>query len=605
MLVRHIHAGPFEGLTKAELPGQLCVFAREVLRAEAAQPLGHYDVVHSHYWLSGQVGALARDRWGVPLVHSMHTMAKVKNAALADGRHPRAGRPDDRRGAGGRGRRHADRQHRPRGQAADRPVRRRPRPRRGRAPRRRPRRSSGRSTAAAARAGLGLPADAHGAAVRRPDPAAEGPRRAAARGRRAARRDARRCARGWSSRWSAAPPAPGWSTPSRWPSWPPSSASTTWCGSCRRWPRPSWPTGTPRPTLVASRRTTSRFGLVAVEAQATGTPVVAAAVGGLTTVVRDGAQRPAGRGPRPARLGRGAAPGARRRRPARRASPRAPLAQARSFGWERTAERTLDVYRARRRARCATTVAWHVGRDATADASARARARSPRSRGWSTTESADGVFTVALPGEKKLQTAVPPRRRRARARRARLRVPQPRREPRGRLPLAARAQPEDVRRGLRRRPASATSTSTRRLPLAAVTPEEIDRLLGSVLDYADESFNTILELGFASSIRKEWEWRISRGEPTRNLEAFRGWLESGDEPGTVGHADRDRRSATAAASRSRPRSGRAGGQAGLRARLAAGHGDADQGERAAGVRHRRRRLGEEDQPSTIVIGGTR
>ncbi len=86
--VRHVHAGPFEGLTKDELPGQLCVFAREVLRAEAGQPLGHYDVVHSHYWLSGQVGALARDRWGVPLVHSMHTMAKVKNDALADGDTP-------------------------------------------------------------------------------------------------------------------------------------------------------------------------------------------------------------------------------------------------------------------------------------------------------------------------------------------------------------------------------------------------------------------------------------------------------------------------------------------------------------------------------------
>lgn len=86
--VRHIHAGPFEGLTKGELPGQLCVFAREVLRAEAAQPVGHYDAVHSHYWLSGQVGALARDRWGVPLVHTMHTMAKVKNDALAIGDTP-------------------------------------------------------------------------------------------------------------------------------------------------------------------------------------------------------------------------------------------------------------------------------------------------------------------------------------------------------------------------------------------------------------------------------------------------------------------------------------------------------------------------------------
>jgi D-inositol-3-phosphate glycosyltransferase len=86
--VHNIHAGPFEGLTKGELPGQLCVFAREVLRTEASLPLGHYDVVHSHYWLSGQVGALARDRWGVPLVHSMHTMAKVKNDAMALGDTP-------------------------------------------------------------------------------------------------------------------------------------------------------------------------------------------------------------------------------------------------------------------------------------------------------------------------------------------------------------------------------------------------------------------------------------------------------------------------------------------------------------------------------------
>jgi D-inositol-3-phosphate glycosyltransferase len=86
--VRNIHAGPFEGLGKVELPGQLCTFAREVLRTEAGLPLGHYDMVHTHYWLSGQVGALARDRWGVPLVHTMHTMAKVKNEALAVGDTP-------------------------------------------------------------------------------------------------------------------------------------------------------------------------------------------------------------------------------------------------------------------------------------------------------------------------------------------------------------------------------------------------------------------------------------------------------------------------------------------------------------------------------------
>ncbi|OYP16259.1 YbjN domain-containing protein [Streptomyces sp. FBKL.4005] len=61
---------------------------------------------------------------------------------------------------------------------------------------------------------------------------------------------------------------------------------------------------------------------------------------------------------------------------------------------------------------------------------------------------------------------------------------------------------------------------TARLPLASVTPDEIDRLLGQVLEAADGAFNTLLELGFASSIRKEYAWRVARGESTRNLEAF-------------------------------------------------------------------------------------
>jgi hypothetical protein len=64
-----------------------------------------------------------------------------------------------------------------------------------------------------------------------------------------------------------------------------------------------------------------------------------------------------------------------------------------------------------------------------------------------------------------------------------------------------------------------------RLPLSTVTPDDLDQVLGTVLSVADSSFNTLLELGFASSIRKEWAWRISRGESTKNLEAFRGWLE--------------------------------------------------------------------------------
>ncbi|MBV8929475.1 MAG: D-inositol-3-phosphate glycosyltransferase, partial [Mycobacteriaceae bacterium] len=88
VLVRNVVAGPFEGLDKYDLPTQLCAFAAGVLRAEAAHAPGYYDIVHSHYWLSGQVGWLARDRWAVPLVHTAHTLAGVKNAALADGDSP-------------------------------------------------------------------------------------------------------------------------------------------------------------------------------------------------------------------------------------------------------------------------------------------------------------------------------------------------------------------------------------------------------------------------------------------------------------------------------------------------------------------------------------
>lgn len=88
VLVRNVVAGPFEGLDKHDLPTQLCPFTAEVLRQEARQLPGYYDLVHSHYWLSGQVGWLTRDRWRVPLVHTAHTLAAVKNAALAEGDAP-------------------------------------------------------------------------------------------------------------------------------------------------------------------------------------------------------------------------------------------------------------------------------------------------------------------------------------------------------------------------------------------------------------------------------------------------------------------------------------------------------------------------------------
>ena len=88
VVVRHVAAGPYEGLSKEELPGQLCAFAAGMMRVAAHAPVGYYDVVHSHYWLSGQVGWLAADRWRVPLVHTMHTMARVKNLHLAEGDEP-------------------------------------------------------------------------------------------------------------------------------------------------------------------------------------------------------------------------------------------------------------------------------------------------------------------------------------------------------------------------------------------------------------------------------------------------------------------------------------------------------------------------------------
>ena len=144
-------------------------------------------------------------------------------------------------------------------------------------------------------------------------------------------------------------------------------------------------------------------------------------------------------------------------------------------------------------------------------------------------ESGEGVFSFSLPGEKKLQTAV------------RLDV--------GPHALGVHAfvcrnpdeNHERVYRWLLERNLKMYAVAFAvdrlgdiyldgRLPLSSVTPDELDRLLGSVLSYADESFNAILELGFATSIRKEWEWRKLRGEPTANLEAFRGWLEAGESP---------------------------------------------------------------------------
>lgn len=81
--VINIVAGPYEGLEKEDLPTQLAAFAGGMLQFAACND-GSYDAIHSHYWLSGQVGWLLRDLWKVPLIHTAHTLAAVKNAHRSD-----------------------------------------------------------------------------------------------------------------------------------------------------------------------------------------------------------------------------------------------------------------------------------------------------------------------------------------------------------------------------------------------------------------------------------------------------------------------------------------------------------------------------------------
>ena len=86
--VRHLEAGPYDGISKDEMPSQIGAFMSSFTRHQSTLPTDHYDLIHSHYWISGQLGWLASDRFGIPLVHTMHTMAKVKNLALAEGEKP-------------------------------------------------------------------------------------------------------------------------------------------------------------------------------------------------------------------------------------------------------------------------------------------------------------------------------------------------------------------------------------------------------------------------------------------------------------------------------------------------------------------------------------
>ena len=316
------------------------------MQAWAGHRPGHYDLVHSHYWLSGHVGWLAAERWGAPLVHAMHTMAKVKNAALADGDTPEPAARVIGETQIVAGRRPAHRQHRGGGGRTGPPLRRGRRQGRRRPPRGEPRPLLSRRTAAP-----------------RPGP-------------------------GWASRRTpSSRSSPAVSSRSR----PPTSccvrsavlldagpfAALADRGAGGR--RAVSGSGLARPeglhklaarlgiadvvrfrppvaqdqladwfraaSVLVMPSYNESFGLVAIEAQAVGTPVVAAEVGGLPVAVREGSTGFLVQGHEPARY----AEALRRFVDAPQLVYRmgdAATRHAQSFGWDTAASATADVYAA-------------------------------------------------------------------------------------------------------------------------------------------------------------------------------------------------------------------------------------------------------------------
>jgi D-inositol-3-phosphate glycosyltransferase len=341
VLVRHVPAGPFEDLDKADLPAQLCHFTFEVLRTEAAYAPGRYDIVHGHYWLSGHVGAVAKERWGVPLVQSMHTLGKVKNAALADGD---AAEPSMRL----------------RGEAdvvaaADRLVANTDEEARqlaalyGADPAKiwtvnpgvdlsvfRP------GPAADARHRLGLPADGNVVVFAgrvQPLKAPDVVLRAAA----ALARDEPALARSLTIAFIGGPSGTGLADPDQLTELAHSLGIADLVRLEPPCPQAELAAWYRAATVVMVPSYSESFGLVAVEAQACGTPVIAASVGGLRTAVHDGVSGILIDGHDPAAYARAlrdlfASPGL------REDLARGAVAHASRFGWGVTVDRLLTVY---------------------------------------------------------------------------------------------------------------------------------------------------------------------------------------------------------------------------------------------------------------------
>jgi D-inositol-3-phosphate glycosyltransferase len=86
--VKNLVAGPFGGISKEELPSQLGALTSAFMNYQKQLPKDYYSLLHSHYWISGQLGWVVSEATGTPLIHTMHTTAKVKNLNLADGEKP-------------------------------------------------------------------------------------------------------------------------------------------------------------------------------------------------------------------------------------------------------------------------------------------------------------------------------------------------------------------------------------------------------------------------------------------------------------------------------------------------------------------------------------
>jgi hypothetical protein len=131
----------------------------------------------------------------------------------------------------------------------------------------------------------------------------------------------------------------------------------------------------------------------------------------------------------------------------------------------------------------------------------------------------DGTFAVALPGEKRLKTAciLTVGAHALQIEAFVLRAPEENREQVYSWLLQRNTRMYAVSWAI---DGTGDVYLTGRVPLASVSADELDRILGSVLEYSDGAFNVLLEIGFGSSIRREWAWRVKNDQPLANLAAF-------------------------------------------------------------------------------------